>query len=484
MLRRSVRTLLEVGEVSSLVMTSYVLSNGFVQDCIGAACSMDQALFRFGFKQPTRLLLVANFALAKRMMTRFCQSIVIGCFCVSSSTFLNSAVDYYFTNGFFQEVVFDGFLVARLLRWLGRMATPTRAQRIGEFFDSEVDSDRANNLAYAVAFRERMVTEGSSVASAVVAANLVTDVANILADQLEWVRIYHNEVYLKWRKARAVELSASEGEVAPSSRALLITLLRRTIKGHAASTVMSIAEIGMQWGVRMVGKAAARKVFRNHSINSVPSFWVESILLCLTSPVLARTAHLTAAMTYYALESTILPQTEGETKVQDEEEAAEKDEEAEHREQFNAAHNTNDLYAALGVDSSASSADIKKAYRQRALQYHPDRFSHLQQGEREAAQKAMPAINEAYEVLSCDSKRAAYDASRTLQGSPFDPEKPHPLAARFMGLPVPVQVVCGLTVVTSFAWAGGLAFYAHVKNHFLVLTQPSRGPVRHMCGAT
>jgi hypothetical protein len=483
MLRRSVSSLLEVGEVSSLVLTEYLLSPAFMQDCVGAMCSVDQALFRFGLKQPMRLLLVANYSLAKRIMTKFCQSVVVGCFCVSTNKFLNTAVDYYFTNSQFQQVVFEGFVVARLLRWVGRMIIPMRLQRVGTFFASEVDPDEANNLEYAVGFRERMVTEGSSVVASVVAANLVTDVASIVADQLEWVRIYHNEVYLKWRSARAAELLVVEGEAPPNSKELLATLLRRTVKGHAASTVMSIGEIGLQWGVRMLGKAAAKKVFRGHSINSVPSFWVEHILLCLASPFLGRLAHLTAALTYHVLETTFLPQTEGETKVQDEEEAAEKDEEAEQREQYNAAHNTKDLYAALGVDSRASSADIKKAYRQRALQYHPDRFSHLDRHEREAAQQAMPAINEAYEVLSCDAKRAAYDASRTLEGSPFDPEKPHPLALRFMGLPFVVQVVCGVTVLTSMAWAGGLVFYAHVKNHFLVLTHPGRGPIRHMCGA-
>lgn len=477
MLRRSCAAFLDVGEVSSIVMGEYILSSDFVQDLLGALCSVDQALFRYGLRQPMRLLLVANYTLGRRIVTKFCQSLIVGCFCASSSTLLHSSVDYYFTNSRFQEVVFGGFVVARLLRAVGRFVIPKRFQRIGTFLAQEMEPDEHAKLAYSVGFRERMVTEGTTIPAAVVAANLVTDAASIAADQLEWARIYYNEVYLKWKNDTTVDVADG------SKHVLLGSLLRRTIKGHLASTIMSFVEIGLEWGVRMLGKAVAKKIFRQHSINSVPSFWVEHLLLCLSAPILGRLAHLSAAMTYYVIETYVLPQTEGESKVQDEEEAAEKDEEGEQREQYNAAHNTNDLYAALGVESSASSADIKKAYRQKALQYHPDRFSHMQAAEREAAQEAMPVINEAYEILSSDAKRTAYDASRTLAGSPFDPDKPHPLAVRFLKLPFPVQVVSGVTVLTSMAWAGGLVFSAHVKNHFIGLTQAGRAPIRHMCGA-
>ncbi len=63
-----------------------------------------------------------------------------------------------------------------------------------------------------------------------------------------------------------------------------------------------------------------------------------------------------------------------------------------------------DYYEVLGVDKSASEADLKKAYRKLARQYHPD----VNPGDKEAEAK-FKEINEAYEVLSDPQKRAQYD---------------------------------------------------------------------------
>jgi DnaJ-class molecular chaperone len=65
-----------------------------------------------------------------------------------------------------------------------------------------------------------------------------------------------------------------------------------------------------------------------------------------------------------------------------------------------------DHYTALGVASSASLADIKKAFRQKASQYHPDRNPDAD------APARFRAVQEAYEVLSDDARRLAYDDNR------------------------------------------------------------------------
>ncbi|MCL5997332.1 MAG: molecular chaperone DnaJ [Chloroflexi bacterium] len=62
-----------------------------------------------------------------------------------------------------------------------------------------------------------------------------------------------------------------------------------------------------------------------------------------------------------------------------------------------------DYYEVLGVPRDAGADDIKKAFRKLARQYHPD------VNKEPAAEAKFKEINEAYEILSDEQKRAAYD---------------------------------------------------------------------------
>ncbi|MBS0558906.1 MAG: molecular chaperone DnaJ [Proteobacteria bacterium] len=63
-----------------------------------------------------------------------------------------------------------------------------------------------------------------------------------------------------------------------------------------------------------------------------------------------------------------------------------------------------DYYATLGVAKDASADDLKRAYRKLAMQYHPDRNPDNKQ-----AEAKFKEVNEAYDVLKDEQKRAAYD---------------------------------------------------------------------------
>ncbi|EDV27778.1 uncharacterized protein TRIADDRAFT_21399 [Trichoplax adhaerens] len=67
-----------------------------------------------------------------------------------------------------------------------------------------------------------------------------------------------------------------------------------------------------------------------------------------------------------------------------------------------------DLYQIIGVDKSASSSEVKRAYYKLSLKVHPDR---VDEGERESSTKKFQVLGRIHSVLSNSDARALYDES-------------------------------------------------------------------------
>ena len=71
-----------------------------------------------------------------------------------------------------------------------------------------------------------------------------------------------------------------------------------------------------------------------------------------------------------------------------------------------AAFDSDDYYAVLGLTRDAKTKEIKSAYRKLALKYHPDK---VEEADKEKAESIFVKVSEAYAVLSDDDKRKIYD---------------------------------------------------------------------------
>ena len=117
-----------------------------------------------------------------------------------------------------------------------------------------------------------------------------------------------------------------------------------------------------------------------------------------------------------------------------------------------------DPFEILGVRSDATLEQIRSAYRDQVARYHPDK--HRGNPLEELAAARLVEINRAYDILSDEAKRAAYQAgSRRTSASPAPPRTTW---SRGRGVSPPVQVVApsvGMKVVRSIGLLVVLVFF-------------------------
>merc|ERR1711953_1652626 len=89
--------------------------------------------------------------------------------------------------------------------------------------------------------------------------------------------------------------------------------------------------------------------------------------------------------------------------------------------------NMKDYYEVLGLPRTAGAEQIKKAYRKLALKFHPDK------NKAEDAEERFKEIGEAYEVLSDEDKKAAYEASLISERSTCWKSEPEQSQSTYCG---------------------------------------------------
>jgi len=109
-------------------------------------------------------------------------------------------------------------------------------------------------------------------------------------------------------------------------------------------------------------------------------------------------------------------------------------------------------YDVLGVRPTATSEEIRAAYRQRAREAHPDALAGSSAAR--SNQADMAAINAAWRVLSDPGRRAVYDASLR---SPNPSAGPTAARSRVPDIPMPVQRGSGRFPIWPFVLIGVLA---------------------------
>jgi preprotein translocase subunit Sec63 len=97
-----------------------------------------------------------------------------------------------------------------------------------------------------------------------------------------------------------------------------------------------------------------------------------------------------------------------------------------------------DPFEVLGVRSNATRDEIRAAYREQVARYHPDK--HRGNPLEDLAAAKLIEINRAYEVLSDDGRRAAYEVSSS-RANPGVTRRPDATSVSGISVPAPVMKV-------------------------------------------
>jgi hypothetical protein len=418
-------------------------------DLLMAFTAVDVALFRSG--SLAAVIAAINGAFMRIMSSKMTESLVVALMLVSRSSILRDAVRHSVSYPFLQDAMLSMFPLCRVMRWAGSRIYPLGMQRIAasvtaSLLNSSAESWDAFPGAGAQTVDSRLgvvpywttaVAEDGCMAS-VAKTHLVAHACSFLTEQLYWLHEY--------RQGHRKGLS-----------------FRRTLKAHAGSTVFRVVNVSLTCAARMAGAAVGHRLAPS---NCCGWFYGQHVAAAAAASTACFISDRIAER-IFVLSQHVLPSTaeDAAADVRDEEEAQHEENDA--REQHSvsraAADGGADLYEVLGVVSTATPAEIRKAYRQLALTYHPDKVASEPADVQAEAAKSMAQLNYAYDVLSAADKRRIYDGQRAAQDPPA-------VLRHVMMLPRALQLVAALSIALSAANLGVLVSYIHLGALFKKFT--------------
>lgn len=278
----------------------------------------------------------------------------------------------------------------------------------------------------------------------------------------------------------------------------------RMLKPFVADLVVVSVQTTLVYAARVLGVLIGQKLSREPTGGGI--FWGERVTLLLLSPGIQRVSLIAGRAVRDTLERrhprTVEDELEDKRLEEEAEEAARAQAAAEHaafaftsvplgNPARRAANGPGDAgagggpgdaghrgicereytnyYEVLGVTMQSKVADIKKAYRAKALLNHPDRVGKDPVAQEQARQQ-MSAINEAYDTLLDSEKRAQYDAMRRFSEGPEFLKKLESMTTTQLAA-VSTVVVLGLGTLTA------ASAYGQYLTIFQRMTSLGRGPL-------
>ncbi|RNF17084.1 putative chaperone protein DNAj [Trypanosoma conorhini] len=390
---------------------------------------------------------------------------VIECFVLEG--LLNSRVPLLHDAGlvhlvfqYVQQYRFGRCWVTRLLRSLGGMFLPSGLQRLlGSCLagvtavpaNGESDTLKALPLEYSESLQYYRQMYDQNVPYAVFVGGFVSELTHTITENLLWCKTFY----------RARENNTSRW---------------RLLKPYLANLARDTTQMIFVYSARVAGAWLGRRVSREPTGSSV--FWGESIALLALTPAIYRTTTTLAVRLFEKLEQLhpSTPEDEQEDMREREARMEEEEQEAAFRLPFTTPSENGapkeDLYKVLGVKDTASAEEIKRAYRKAALASHPDRAAH-DAAAQQAARERMASINEAYETLSCKSRRVRYDMGRVASAG-------QGVAKCFENIPPPVELGVEAIGILGLSLAATLLLCGQYFAAFHQLTGSGRTPLRFL----